>query len=550
MDRSAAHRFPGRPMSSSLRPLLLALVFAGLPSAHLGAQAHPGCQSYQVSAFDAGNAPAFNSFGSGVDLWDDWLFVGDPDGTPPGGISNGSVYVFEQDGLNWFLHAKFDYAGPGVSAALGACLAADEGILVAGAQGDDDPLGGSGSAFVYELVGSSWTFTQKLVPSTQSAFQEFGEEVATDGATIVVGASGDDAGASDGGAVYVFERIGGVWTETDVLLPADSFPNQRFGRALDVHDDVILVGVGGDDDLAQDAGATYVFQEVGGQWSQTAKLFASDAGPSTHFGDDVAVTDGRAAVLGARSLYVFEPVGGTWAETARLVPTQGGTTFDLEAIDVDADVIVSGASDGTDEVTFVHQLLGGVFWSQTQVHQPIGYAPGDLYGDAIAVDGLRMIVGAAGADVGTVLGAGTAYVYSLDGADCPTLAASPSSLSLSAGGSQVLAVQAGPEHGSRRFAVIGSASGFDPGFPLQGVRVPLLIDSYTLQTLVVGPPNPLVGSSGTLSSGGGATVLFDLPPASDPSLVGLRLHHAAILYSLAPLQIHHATNPVELQLTL
>jgi hypothetical protein len=76
---------------------------------------------------------------------------------------------------------------------------------VVGAMGDGDLGEFTGSAYVIVSVEVEWTLTNKLMASDAAARDEFGRSVSVFGDTVFVGASGDDEGGSDSGAVYLFE---------------------------------------------------------------------------------------------------------------------------------------------------------------------------------------------------------------------------------------------------------------------------------------------------------------------------------------------------------
>ena len=79
----------------------------------------------------------------------------------------------------------------------------------------------SGSAYVFTRTGSVWTEQAKLLASDGAGGDHFGESVAVDGDTAVIGAFTDDDNGSCSGSAYVFTRTGSVWTEQAKLLPAD-----------------------------------------------------------------------------------------------------------------------------------------------------------------------------------------------------------------------------------------------------------------------------------------------------------------------------------------
>ena len=123
-----------------------------------------------------------------------------------------------------------------------------------------------------------------------------------------------------------------------------------------------------------------------------------------------------------------------------------------------------------------------------------------------------------------------------------------SSISLGTGGTQSLDIDFGPAHGNEFYLVLGSGSGWSPGFPLGGGQVPLSWDPYTNYTLISPNSGLMPGSLGVLSSQGDATATLTLPAVSNPAWVGLRLYHAAIAIDLVPAVVG-VTNPVYCSLT-
>jgi hypothetical protein len=68
---------------------------------------------------------------------------------------------------------------------------------------------------VFTRSGVTWTQQQQLTPSNGAAGDEFGGSVAINMDTILVSATGRPvSGADNQGAVYVFTRAGGVWSDS------------------------------------------------------------------------------------------------------------------------------------------------------------------------------------------------------------------------------------------------------------------------------------------------------------------------------------------------
>ena len=86
--------------------------------------------------------------------------------------------------------------------------------LIAGANQDDVSgiFTNEGSAYVFELVGSTYTQRQRLVFGGGTSLDGFGRSVAIDGDIAVVGAPNDDGTAgSNQGSAYIYERSGPGW---------------------------------------------------------------------------------------------------------------------------------------------------------------------------------------------------------------------------------------------------------------------------------------------------------------------------------------------------
>ena len=129
------------------------------------------------------------------------------------------------------------------------------------------------------------------------------------------------------------------------------------------------------------------------------------------------------------------------------------------------------------------------------------------------------------------------------------LTANLASLSISAGGTQQLTLDAGTSHGGDLFAVVGSITGTSPGIPFGGFVLPLNQDFYFDQTVLFPNSHPLTNSFSNLDLNGTAVTTVtvnagELPPIA----IGITVHHAAVVLD-ATLQLTLVSNPVALTLT-
>jgi len=212
---------------------------------------------------------------------------------------------------------------------LGSSVAICGNTVVAGAPYDEPPpswSGDDGSVRVYERVGETFSQTARLWASDNADGDHFGTSVAIDADTIVVGSPDDDDDGSNSGSAHVFERSGDQWQEVAKLTAADAAAGDSFGYSVAVAGDRVVVGAMLDDnDNGVDAGAVYVFEKIEGVWQQTAKLTAAGGAAGDRFGNSVSVS-GNAFVVGAYradgnrgSAYVFEKAGEDWRQDARLL---------------------------------------------------------------------------------------------------------------------------------------------------------------------------------------------------------------------------------------
>ncbi len=242
-------------------------------------------------------------FGNSVSISNNLVVVG-AIFSGSGTLGNGAAYIFSQNaggGNNWGQIKKLVAPDGADSDSFGISAAISGDSVVIGATEADVSADGQGAAYVFErsLGGpSNWGLAKKLIASDAAAADNFGQSVAIDGDTLVVGAEQDDTGAFiNNGSAYIFERhAGGVenWGQTKKLGASDAASTDRFGQSVSIDGDAIIVGAPFDDIVAAtDQGSAYIFsQNEGGadNWGQVAKLIGGDGVGGDQFGYAVAVS--------------------------------------------------------------------------------------------------------------------------------------------------------------------------------------------------------------------------------------------------------------------
>ena len=185
--------------------------------------------------------------------------------------------------------------------------------------GGDRDSSFAGAAWVWARTGGVWTQETKLVGSGASADAQQGGSVSlsADGNTALIGGFADNSGA---GAVWVWTRSGGVWTQQGTkLVGSNAVGSANQGHSVSLSTDGNTALVGGLNDNNSD-GAAWVWRRSGGVWlPQGTKLVGSGApSPSAGQGSSVALSgDGNTALVGG--YFDNLGVGAAWVFSALLV---------------------------------------------------------------------------------------------------------------------------------------------------------------------------------------------------------------------------------------
>src|SRR5699024_655020 len=122
-----------------------------------------------------------------------------------------------------------------------------------------------------------WSEAQKLTSNDGAANDHFGDSVALEAGTAVIGAKGKTV---DGnvlqGAVYVFTKTDSVWSQTQELVAPGGKAYDRFGSPVSLDGNAVLIGASGIDPHGVKASNAYIFATTGGDWSQAQKFTVSD----------------------------------------------------------------------------------------------------------------------------------------------------------------------------------------------------------------------------------------------------------------------------------
>jgi hypothetical protein len=358
----------------------------------------------QQAYIKASNTEAGDHFGHAVALSADGntLAVGanaeDSSATGINGNQNddsaavaGAVYVFTRSGGTWSQQAYIKASNTGADDTFGnfgsVALSADGNTLAVGAVGEagaatgingnqaDNSAPFAGAVYVYTRSGAIWSQQAYVKASNTGADDRFGRRLtlSDDGNTLAVGApledsattgidgNQNDESATDAGAVYLFTRSSGTWSQQAYVKASNTGAGDLFGDSVSLSadgntlavgaflEDSATLGINGNqnDESATDAGAVYVYTRSGATWSQQAYLKASNTGANDQFGISVALSDdGNTLAVGdwgeesaatgidgnqtgnsapdAGAVHVFTRSGATWAQQAYVKASNTG----------------------------------------------------------------------------------------------------------------------------------------------------------------------------------------------------------------------------------
>jgi hypothetical protein len=364
----------------------------------------------------ASDGKAGDLFGFSVSLHKSTAVVGAHQADTDQGSDAGAVYVFTRHNGCWSEEARLTASDGTAGDMFGGMTAIEDNTLVVGVIRHDHPERGAdtGAAYVFQRIDGTWQEQVKLTAHDAAAGDGLGWSVGVASQTVVIGAPKADDKGTDAGAVYVFDLIGDQWQQTAKLTAGDATAGDLFGISLAISGDTLLIGADLHDTTAQDAGAAYVFTRENGNWSQQAKLTASDGQSEDIFGVRVALEDDLALISARRddvagigtdagSTYVFVREGTQWQQQAKLIAPDGHADdrFGRSVAIANNKLIIgamlhdAAADDAGAAYVFSESENG---WKMVQkLTAPDGGAQ-DRFGWAVAADGTQALIAATGHD--------------------------------------------------------------------------------------------------------------------------------------------------------
>jgi hypothetical protein len=275
-----------------------------------------------------------------------------------------------------------------------------------------------------------WLLRDTLAEDPVPVFgSQFGSAIDIDGDVLVIGAPHFPVDNVDAGAAHVYRFIDGSWELEATLTSTVPQHGASFGFSVSVavtpEREVLVVGESMRDDGADvDIGAVWIYEREGGVWVNVAMLTDDN---STWLGYAVD-TDGTNLLVGAPAtnaffgatlLYHRDETTGTWAFDHDTRPADGDEMAGYYGISValNGDLALTGAMAArVDNVAVGAAEISNLFEDGPLDERIVLHAqepaPGDEFGRSVAASGPSFVVGAPGAEESSnTPNSGTVYVF-------------------------------------------------------------------------------------------------------------------------------------------
>lgn len=318
----------------------------------------------------------------------------------------GSVFIYINDN-GWKLQKKVT-GNPNSYAQFGRSLSFSQNgmVLAVGAPNDNE---GSGLTYIFTVISGDWELQTSILGSSEySSYQGISVSLSANGTTLIVGGYQYNGGY---GAVWVFDSIDNIWSETSKLTVSDSIGASQFGISSAISGDGYTIIAGGYSDNGN-IGAVWIFGIVGGSWQQQVKLVPEDytsGGPQ--IGSSVAISYyGNTIVFGAPydtngTCWIYTRSLGIWSQIAKITNGLANSQFGISAsMSYDGLTFVSGSSEYYNEVgaCWIYKNVNGIWTLQSPALVGTG-----SYNNSVSIQGASVSL----SGDGTILAEGSPTNY-------------------------------------------------------------------------------------------------------------------------------------------
>ena len=220
----------------------------------------------QQAKIQATSTTAYDEFGYSVSLSDNGntaLVTAPFEDTQY--TDTGCAYIFTRSGTTWSQQALIQSDDNVANKPFGysSSISGDGDTAIVSHHKETTSGTDSGSAYVFTRSGTSWTQEAEIQSSDiqEGDYYGWSVSISNSGDFAAVGAPTEDATASNAGSVYIFSRSGTSWTQENKVQASDASSEDQFGHSVSISNDgaTVIVGALGEDTTATNAGSAYIF---------------------------------------------------------------------------------------------------------------------------------------------------------------------------------------------------------------------------------------------------------------------------------------------------
>ncbi len=416
-------------MKCLLATVIVSIACCAVPVRHAAAQ-----PCYDVQKITSPDPAAMDWFGETVAIEGDTLVIGGT-GDDEAGANAGAAWVFERLGGVWTFSQKLMPTNPSPGAQFGGYIVVKGDTLLVGARFDSSAAAQAGAAYVFTRSGGAWAFTQRLTAFDAAMSDGFGFGVAIEGNRLLIGAGLDDDNGLDSGSVYLFDRP----DDSSPFVPHPTQPkltdpsgmaNDQFGYAIGLNGDRLMISAYLDDHVSADNGTVCYYEWTGTMWTFRQRLVSPTAAANDIFGGtrNGLILEGDRALIGKRGdddrgtnagsveRWAWNEGAGQWQYQSTLYACIGGLSRDFGArVLMEGDRLLIGASESS--LAGAQSGSGHLFqrigdrWAEVATLTSSDLAAGDLLGNAAALSGPFLALGATWDTHAGFNQAGSVYIF-------------------------------------------------------------------------------------------------------------------------------------------
>jgi hypothetical protein len=381
------------------------------------------CTTNNISEYNPvidGMGAANDRSGSSVAISGNYAFVGAPSDDVGSNADQGSVSIYQHNGVSWILLQKITDATGSAGDRFGTQVSISGNYAIVGSPLDDDGANvDEGSVSIYQISGASWVLMQKLTDATGVAGDQFGSSVSISGNNVIIGSPYFDVvGSPDLGAINFFQLSSGTWVYMVKGIDGLGQANDNFGSSVSISGNYAIVGSPFRNEGASlDQGSGFIFQLNAGAWTQIQRITAGSAGDN--FGTSVCISGNYIIVgvpnddVGANadqgSVLIYELNGSSWIVSQGItLPTGTASNNFGFSVSVSGNYLIVGSpNEGIPTIpeqgaAIIYQKIGPR-WNKLQYFKDPSGAALDFMGSSVNIDGItkRFLVGAPGYGAGS-----------------------------------------------------------------------------------------------------------------------------------------------------